>query len=181
MLRLSVCVCVCMCVFVCECVCVCVSVCVCVWVCVCVCACVCVRGCVCVCVCVCVCAWVCVCLCGCVCVCVCVLCVCVRSCVHVEVPGMVGELKAKWEELGRMITNVGTTTGVGRPWGPYLPTLIRRLFMCGMHWWLAKVFSMWSRVIRALDNIQIRGEAQNICWERCQQFKPLKGPQWVSN
>ena len=39
-------------------------------------------------------------------------CVCVCVCVRVEVPGVVGELKAKWEKLGRTIGMVWTRTGV---------------------------------------------------------------------
>ena len=34
------------------------------------------------------------------------VCVCVRACVRVEVPGMVEELKAKLEKLGRTIRMV---------------------------------------------------------------------------
>ena len=39
-------------------------------------------------------------------------CVCVRACVRDELPGMVGELKAKWEKLGRTIRMVWARTGV---------------------------------------------------------------------
>ena len=111
--------------------------------------------------------------CVCVCVCVCVrVCVCVCVCMRVEVPGMVGELKARWEKLGRTIRMLWTRTWVRQK------VLLCSSLKLGQICYALQVFRKFVK--RACSEINWRWLIESCVW--CWQFEVItlaEGAGWT--
>ena len=97
---------------------------------------------------------------------------CVCACVRVEVPAMVGELKAKWEKLGRTIRMVWTRTGVRQK------VLLCSSLELGQIFYALQVFGKFIK--RACSEINWRWLIESCVW--CRQVEVItlaKGAGWT--